>query len=168
MKLGSNITVNNVLQVYVTTSMIFYAISLQKVRTSHTLKQEYGNTCSSKHEWGILTVKRVMIQNWKFSVPQIAFAAEYKVVMYTTCCKLSCCCYCDATLCYCDVRHAEQHLCETVVQFVITIVAPWQEVYMTIGPISWVFYSRYWELSSVRKIPMGLDIDNDKLQHWVL
>ncbi len=40
-KLGLNITINNVLQGYVTTTMIFNAISSQKVRTSHTLKQEY-------------------------------------------------------------------------------------------------------------------------------
>ncbi len=37
MKLGSNIAVNNVLQVYVTTTTVFYAISLRKVRTSHTI-----------------------------------------------------------------------------------------------------------------------------------
>ncbi len=36
MKLGSNITVKNVLQVHVTTTMTVYAISSQKVRTSRT------------------------------------------------------------------------------------------------------------------------------------
>ncbi len=40
MKLGSNITVKNVLKVYVTTTTIFYAISLKNVRTSHTLTGE--------------------------------------------------------------------------------------------------------------------------------
>ncbi len=62
----------------------------------------------------------------KLSVPQIAFAAEYKVVMYTSCCKLSWCCYCDISLCYCDVMVACRAtiFCETIVQFVITIVAP--------------------------------------------
>ncbi len=37
MKRGSNITVKNVLQVYVTETAIFYVISSKKVRTSHTL-----------------------------------------------------------------------------------------------------------------------------------
>ncbi len=36
-KLGSNIAVKNVLQVYVTTTTIFYAISVKEVRTSHAL-----------------------------------------------------------------------------------------------------------------------------------
>ncbi len=40
----------------------------------------------------------------EFTVPRIAFVAEYKVVMYTYCCKLSWLCYCDISLCYCDVR----------------------------------------------------------------
>ncbi len=35
MKLGSNIAVKNVLQVYVTTTTIFYAISLKKKRWEH-------------------------------------------------------------------------------------------------------------------------------------
>ncbi len=35
MKLGSNFAVKNVLQVYVTTSTIFYAIFSKKMRTSH-------------------------------------------------------------------------------------------------------------------------------------
>ncbi len=47
-KLGSNIAINKVLQVYVTTTMIFYAISSQKVRTSHSLKQEYGSILIAK------------------------------------------------------------------------------------------------------------------------
>ncbi len=46
MRLGSNIAVKNVLQVYMTTTMIFYSISSQKVRTSHALKQEYGSSSS--------------------------------------------------------------------------------------------------------------------------
>ncbi len=33
----------NLDQVYVTTTIIFYAISPKKVRTSHALKQEYGS-----------------------------------------------------------------------------------------------------------------------------
>ncbi len=37
MKRGSNIAVKNVLQVYVTTTMIFYAIFPKKVNTSHLL-----------------------------------------------------------------------------------------------------------------------------------
>ncbi len=46
----TKIAVNNVLQVYVTTTMIFYAISSQKVRTSHALKQEYGiSWCVERH-----------------------------------------------------------------------------------------------------------------------
>ncbi len=45
MKLRSNIAINNVLQVHVTTTMIFYDISSQKLRTSQALNQEYG--CSS-------------------------------------------------------------------------------------------------------------------------
>ncbi len=36
MKLGSNIAVKNVLQVYVTEATIFYVISLKKARTTHT------------------------------------------------------------------------------------------------------------------------------------
>ncbi len=44
MKLGSNIAVNNVLQVYVTTTMIFYAKLSQKMRTSYAQKQEYGSS----------------------------------------------------------------------------------------------------------------------------
>ncbi len=62
------------------------------------------------------------------SVPQIAFAAEYKEVMYTSCCKLSWCWYCDVSLCYCDIRHAQPYFCETIGQFVITIETPRQEV----------------------------------------
>ncbi len=37
MKLGSNITIKNVLQVYVTTTTIFYAIFSKEMRTSHVL-----------------------------------------------------------------------------------------------------------------------------------
>ncbi len=44
MKLGSNITFKNVLQVYVTTTAICYAISLIKVRTSHALTGAGENT----------------------------------------------------------------------------------------------------------------------------
>ncbi len=43
MKLGSKIAVKNVLQVYVTTTMIFYDIPSQMVRKPDTLRQE----CSS-------------------------------------------------------------------------------------------------------------------------
>ncbi len=39
----------------------------------------------------------------QFSVPWLEFAAEYKVVMFTSCCKFSWGYYCDANLCYCDV-----------------------------------------------------------------
>ncbi len=51
-----NNVVNNVLQVYVTSTMIFYAISSQNIRTSHTLKQEYGNkyTCLFLFVWSYL------------------------------------------------------------------------------------------------------------------
>ncbi len=38
--------------------------------------------------------------------------------------------------------HAELHFCETIVQVVITIVAPWQEVYMTIGPLEGILVQR--------------------------
>ncbi len=38
-------------------------------------------------------------------VPRLAFAAEYKVVMYTSCYNLSWCCYCNVRLCYCDIRY---------------------------------------------------------------
>ncbi len=41
----------------------------------------------------------------EFSLSRIAFAAEYKVVMYTSCCKLPWCYYCDVSLCYCDIRY---------------------------------------------------------------
>ncbi len=60
----------------------------------------------------------------KFLVPRIAFAAEYKVVMYTSCCKLSWCCYCDVSLCHYDVRYhgrmQSYFFCESIIQFVIT------------------------------------------------
>ncbi len=43
-KHGSNIAVKNVLQVYVTTTTIFHAISLKKVRTLHVLTGAGGRT----------------------------------------------------------------------------------------------------------------------------
>ncbi len=42
MKFESNIAVKNVLQVYVTTTTIFYAFSSEKVRTPHAVRHECG------------------------------------------------------------------------------------------------------------------------------
>ncbi len=41
----------------------------------------------------------------EFSAPWITFAAEYRVVMYTSCSRLSWCYYCDVNLYNCDVRY---------------------------------------------------------------
>ncbi len=49
-----------------------------------------------------------VIEGWctkyQLSVPQIGFAAEYKVVMYNSFYRLSWYYYCDIRLYYCDVR----------------------------------------------------------------
>ncbi len=46
----------------------------------------------------------------QFPVPQKAFAAEYKIFIYTSCCKLSWYCCCDISLWYCDITyHGKMH-----------------------------------------------------------
>ncbi len=60
---------------------------------------------------------KVLRQAAEFSEPRILFAAENKVVMYTSFCKLSWCCYCDVSLCCCDIRyHGNMQSCISVKQ----------------------------------------------------
>ncbi len=54
MKLGSNISVKNVLQVYVTKTMLFYVISSKKVRTPHAT-----NRCSREYIFCDLQIETV-------------------------------------------------------------------------------------------------------------
>ncbi len=60
-----------VLLVYVTTTMIFYAIPSQKMRTPHALRQEYGNRLPSLrwfYRWSVIHTSSVSAAIWYLRV----------------------------------------------------------------------------------------------------